>query len=152
LHRGDIQLAGARRLRARDGDDAALEGSEQDCRPGGRVAEVDEQAVARLQTVRPEERGPSAGAVGQLPERPPVDDALVVDREKRRSVRVDGEILDDVPREVEPLAARVRIVYRLAAKPSHVSRYSSRTGLKTSITVAPSGPQYAECTTLPGRT
>src|SRR4029079_12994747 len=109
------------------------------------MPEGHESPVACRHPVGREKRRPSRRVVRQFPERPSFDDAEGIHGQKRDDATVAGcEALDNVLREVEPLASACGIrSQRFAAEPSHASRYSSRTGLKTSITVAPSGPQYA---------
>ena len=96
------EVAGAQHVRARDGDQPALERAEHRAVPGGHLAEHDEHAVAAIEAGAEQVR-PARGVLRDVGERPPVDDPLAVDVGDALAERVAGaERLDDVAREVEP--------------------------------------------------
>ena len=140
----ELQIRCRDRLRARCGDETRLERPEHDGGPGRRPADQYEHRVVGLEASFAEKGCPSGRVARDVGVRPMLDDPVAADEGKCVAVRAGGKRLDDVPDEVEQLRLPVRPRrrrYPSEAEPSHLSRYSSRTGLKTSITVAPSGPQ-----------
>ena len=123
------QVAGPQHLGAGNGDEAGLQRPEEDCMPGGRLADEHEQTVSGMEAAGTQKRRPPIRVGRDLSERAPVDDALTIDEGQRRPQRIGGERLDDVAGEIElrgnlpDAALRRRRGYPLTAEePPHLSR------------------------------
>ena len=123
------QVAGAQHLGAGNSDETGLQRPEEDCMPGGRLADEHEQPVSGMEAAGTQKRRPPIRVGRDLSERAPVDDALTIDEGQRRPQRIGGERLDDVAGEIEPrgnppdAVPRRRPGYPLTAEePPHLSR------------------------------
>ena len=98
----DVGGSGGQRLGARRCYRSDLDAAEHDLGPVRARSEDDEHAILRGHVVLSEIRRPASCAVGEVLERPRLDDTVPSDERVRLPPRVEREHLDDVTGEVEP--------------------------------------------------
>ncbi len=100
---GDPNLERCRlqRGRARDRDGADLDDAEDDLEPIEAALGENHHPVLGSNAMLAEDRGPMSGPLGDLHERPRLDDAVLAQAGQGASLRIAGERVDHVTREVE---------------------------------------------------
>ena len=98
-----LELRGRRRRCRWHHDTADLPDAENRLEPVNGASGHHDHAVAGAHVLLAQDRCPHCGALGDLHERPVLDDPLVAEEGQRAPLRIQRERLDDVTREVEPI-------------------------------------------------